>query len=108
MYSEQRLLEQQEREKKKKEGQSWRHLVPTVEHWAAQYSKGEIGVKLKEQRKEDGIKILEALSATGLRSIRYFKEIPGTQSILVNDIDKTAVEAISRNLQFNKITDAKD
>lgn len=30
-------------------------------------------------RQENGLKIAEALSATGLRSIRYAREIPGTE-----------------------------
>lgn len=31
-------------------------------------------------RQENGLKIAEALSATGLRSVRYAREIPGTQT----------------------------
>jgi len=50
-----------------------------------------------------GIRILEALAATGLRSVRYFKEIPGVQSITVNDIEPAAVEAIKRNIEFNDL-----
>ena len=41
-----------------------------------------------------GISVFEALSATGLRSIRYFKEIPHVTKILVNDIEPAAVEVI--------------
>lgn len=41
--------------------------------------------------------ILEALSATGLRSIRYAKEISAVQ-ILANDIDPKAVELIEKNI----------
>jgi tRNA (guanine26-N2/guanine27-N2)-dimethyltransferase len=52
-----------------------------------------------------GVRILEALSATGLRSIRYFKEIPtcdtDIRSIVVNDFDKNAVEAIRSNVEYN-------
>jgi tRNA (guanine26-N2/guanine27-N2)-dimethyltransferase len=47
------------------------------------------------------IRVLEALSATGLRSIRYFKEIPGLASITANDIDPNAVKTIERNILFN-------
>uniref|UniRef100_A0A6B2L1K9 tRNA (guanine(26)-N(2))-dimethyltransferase n=1 Tax=Arcella intermedia TaxID=1963864 RepID=A0A6B2L1K9_9EUKA len=50
-----------------------------------------------------GIDILEALSATGLRSIRYWKEIPNINKIIVNDLEPTAVETIKKNLEFNNI-----
>eukprot|EP01117_Protostelium_nocturnum_P007475 TRINITY_DN2671_c0_g1_i3.p1 TRINITY_DN2671_c0_g1~~TRINITY_DN2671_c0_g1_i3.p1 ORF type:complete len:432 (+),score=141.92 TRINITY_DN2671_c0_g1_i3:28-1323(+) len=52
---------------------------------------------------EAGITILEALSATGLRSIRYAKELKGVKKIIANDIDSNAVEAIKRNLEFNQV-----
>lgn len=52
---------------------------------------------------EDGITILEALSATGLRSIRYAKEIPGIKKIVANDISKKAVESIESNIQSNSV-----
>jgi tRNA (guanine26-N2/guanine27-N2)-dimethyltransferase len=71
--------------------------------------------QLEKERKEiknsnngsEGVKILEALSATGLRSIRYMKEIEGISSIIANDIDVTAVEAIKRNILFNDISESK-
>eukprot|EP01125_Pyxidicula_operculata_P003019 TRINITY_DN1311_c0_g1_i1.p1 TRINITY_DN1311_c0_g1~~TRINITY_DN1311_c0_g1_i1.p1 ORF type:complete len:527 (-),score=126.94 TRINITY_DN1311_c0_g1_i1:1305-2885(-) len=61
----------------------------------------------KEEVKKEGINILEALSATGLRSIRYFKEIEGINTILVNDIEPAAVETIRKNIEFNKIDTSK-
>eukprot|EP00040_Diaphanoeca_grandis_P030791 m.182775 g.182775 ORF g.182775 m.182775 type:complete len:606 (+) comp32132_c0_seq1:92-1909(+) len=47
------------------------------------------------------IDILEALSATGLRSIRYFNEIANVNSIIANDFSQDAVDAIRRNVEFN-------
>ncbi|XP_071954596.1 tRNA (guanine(26)-N(2))-dimethyltransferase-like [Antedon mediterranea] len=52
---------------------------------------------------EDGISILEGLSASGLRSIRYAKEIPGIKNIVANDFSVAAVENIERNIKHNKI-----
>lgn len=52
---------------------------------------------------EDGLYILEALSASGLRSIRYYKEIQGVKRIITNDIADAAVQSIKRNIEFNKI-----
>ena len=59
---------------------------------------------------------MEALSATGLRSIRYAKEIQGCDKIIANDFSKRAVESIQRNIEANDVTsiveashaDAKD
>jgi tRNA (guanine26-N2/guanine27-N2)-dimethyltransferase len=39
-----------------------------------------------------GIRILEGLSATGLRAIRYAKEIEGLDKVVANDFSKSAVE----------------
>lgn len=55
--------------------------------------------------KQDGIVILEALSATGLRSIRYAKEVKGIKQIVANDISAKAVESIKNNIQHNGIED---
>ncbi|RZF45481.1 hypothetical protein LSTR_LSTR009352 [Laodelphax striatellus] len=52
---------------------------------------------------EDGITILEALSASGLRSIRYAKEVPGVKQIFANDISNAAVESIKKNVTCNKV-----
>ena len=55
--------------------------------------------------KRKGIRILEALSATGLRSIRYARELPSgsVHSIVANDLDEAAVAAIDRNVKFNHL-----
>ncbi|XP_011307972.1 probable tRNA (guanine(26)-N(2))-dimethyltransferase isoform X2 [Fopius arisanus] len=54
---------------------------------------------------ENGITILEALSATGLRSIRYAKEVPYIRQIIANDISAKAVESIKKNIDHNKVED---
>lgn len=51
----------------------------------------------------DGISLLEALSATGLRSIRYAKEIPGVKEIIANDISARAVDDIKHNVIYNGV-----
>ena len=38
----------------------------------------------------------KALAASGLRSIRFAREIPGLKSIVANDWSKQAVESIGR------------
>ncbi|TPX38214.1 hypothetical protein SmJEL517_g00413 [Synchytrium microbalum] len=49
--------------------------------------------------------ILEALAATGLRSLRYAKEIPGVGLITTNDMEAAAVEAIKSNRNLNGLTE---
>lgn len=50
------------------------------------------------------IRILEALSATGLRSIRYAKEvIPAPDEIIANDLMSEAVEMIKKNVKLNGV-----
>lgn len=44
---------------------------------------------------------MEALSATGLRSIRYANEIPNVEGIIANDIDAEAVKLIQKNVLEN-------
>jgi tRNA (guanine26-N2/guanine27-N2)-dimethyltransferase len=63
----------------------------------------EIEKFMKENASTDGITIFEALSASGLRSIRYFQQIPGVKSILVNDMDPAAIDSIKRNITFNNL-----
>jgi len=47
--------------------------------------------------------ILDALSATGLRALRYALEIPFITSATSNDLDPSASQSIRRNIQYNKI-----
>ena len=44
--------------------------------------------------------ILEVLSGTGIRSIRYMKEISSLNKLIANDIDPTAVDLIKKNFVF--------
>lgn len=47
------------------------------------------------------LRILEALSATGLRSIRYFKEVPNVSHVIANDMDPSAVAVIRESVKRN-------
>lgn len=46
--------------------------------------------------------ILDALSATGLRALRYALEIPSATSITANDLDPSATASISQNIDYNR------
>ena len=47
--------------------------------------------------------ILEALSATGLRAIRYALEIPNVNKIIANDLSNEAEKNILRNIKHNNV-----
>ena len=50
-------------------------------------------------------KILDALSATGLRALRYAHEIPFVTQVTANDLSKQATHSISANIKHNKLQD---
>jgi tRNA (guanine26-N2/guanine27-N2)-dimethyltransferase len=54
-----------------------------------------------------GITILDALAATGLRSVRYLKEIPGCSHVTINDLDPAAVAAAVENCKSNAVEPAR-
>eukprot|EP00923_Selenidium_pygospionis_P057625 GHVN01100855.1.p2 GENE.GHVN01100855.1~~GHVN01100855.1.p2 ORF type:complete len:445 (+),score=45.07 GHVN01100855.1:2383-3717(+) len=56
---------------------------------------------LHANRKEKKIKILEGLSASGLRAIRYAKEIENVECVYANDLDPNATEIIKKNMAAN-------
>lgn len=51
-----------------------------------------------------GLYILEALSATGLRAIRYAKELEGIRKVLANDYSQEAVHTIEKNIRDNDLS----
>lgn len=51
------------------------------------------------------MRVLEALSATGLRSIRYAKEVRGIKEIIANDLSSSAVKSIEKNIRLNNVED---
>ena len=62
---------------------------------------------LKEERAakgrdHEGVRVFEALAATGLRSVRYMKEIPSITKLVGNDIDKAATDLMKKNFEYNE------
>ncbi|KAJ3669970.1 hypothetical protein LUZ60_010294 [Juncus effusus] len=45
--------------------------------------------------------VLEALAASGLRALRYAREIEGIQKVVALDIEQASVEACKKNIRFN-------
>ncbi|KAG9510071.1 putative tRNA (guanine(26)-N(2))-dimethyltransferase, partial [Fragariocoptes setiger] len=65
---------------------------------------------LRIAKESGGFRILDALSATGLRSIRYAKELDPTNietidKIVANDLSEKAIEIIKRNISENHVSD---
>ncbi|KAI9757785.1 MAG: RNA methyltransferase tRNA(m5U54)methyltransferase [Chaenotheca gracillima] len=61
--------------------------------------------KAEQERTPTQFRILDALSATGLRALRYAHEIPFATSITANDLSQEATRAIKLNVQHNKLED---
>lgn len=66
----------------------------------------EFNEMLKEERAaknktHEQFRVFEALAATGLRSVRYMKEIPAITQLVGNDIDKAATDLMKKNFEFN-------
>eukprot|EP00520_Triparma_pacifica_P018263 CAMPEP_0118635056 /NCGR_PEP_ID=MMETSP0785-20121206/1874_1 /TAXON_ID=91992 /ORGANISM="Bolidomonas pacifica, Strain CCMP 1866" /LENGTH=608 /DNA_ID=CAMNT_0006526067 /DNA_START=62 /DNA_END=1885 /DNA_ORIENTATION=+ len=55
------------------------------------------------ERPPPGLKILDCLAASGLRSMRYFKEIKNVDLVAVNDLDSAAIELAENNIQVNGV-----
>lgn len=47
--------------------------------------------------------ILDALSATGLRALRYASEIPIATKIVGNDLSASAIQSMKTNIEYNKL-----
>jgi tRNA (guanine26-N2/guanine27-N2)-dimethyltransferase len=50
--------------------------------------------------------VIVLLLVSGLRAVRYAKELRGVRSIVANDFDPAAVTAIARNVAFNDVDPA--
>ena len=57
----------------------------------------------KSENTSGGLSILDALAASGLRSLRYWKEIPGIHHITINDLEAAAVQRARENLVANQL-----
>lgn len=49
--------------------------------------------------------ILDAFSATGIRAIRYIKEIPNIQYVVANDYAKSVIKIIKKNCTYNNVSE---
>ncbi|KAJ8383746.1 hypothetical protein AAFF_G00215880 [Aldrovandia affinis] len=82
---EQELQQQQEEEKEEEEEE-------------------EVETAVVGERCERGLRVLEGLAASGLRSVRFALEIPGLQCVTANDYSARAAALIARNAQYNGVS----
>ncbi|XP_034043248.1 tRNA (guanine(26)-N(2))-dimethyltransferase isoform X2 [Thalassophryne amazonica] len=61
------------------------------------------GTAAPGEKCEGGLRVLEALAASGLRSVRFALEVPGLQSVTANDFSTKAAALIVRNAQYNGV-----
>lgn len=106
--------EQQQTSDLEKEGPYRRKTLDELQAKVKDYEKTLSGRALvaqaaQQQRAETsetssgGLSILDALAASGLRSLRYWKEIPGIHHITINDLDAAAVQRARDNLVANQL-----
>lgn len=51
------------------------------------------------------LRILEALAASGIRSMRYALEVENCEQVVANDFDRRAVDLIKLNAESNRVAD---
>ncbi|KAI8085240.1 N2,N2-dimethylguanosine tRNA methyltransferase [Thamnidium elegans] len=68
-------------------------------------SKNAIQNALDKHNNSNNFTVLEALAASGLRSVRYAKEIPKLKQVTCNDIELDALESIRRNVKYNGLSE---
>lgn len=49
--------------------------------------------------------VLDALSATGLRALRYASELPVVTKVVGNDLSESAIKSMKTNIAYNKLED---
>mmetsp|Transcript_1658 Transcript_1658/g.5783 ORF Transcript_1658/g.5783 Transcript_1658/m.5783 type:complete len:636 (+) Transcript_1658:36-1943(+) len=86
----------------KSEGCKFGNQPPSETSTDPAASSASSGTTSAKQSSTCGLKILEALSASGLRSIRYWHEIPNVSQIIANDLSSDATKDIARNVAHNQ------
>lgn len=77
--------------------------ISRYEHKKAKYDANPAASDRPPFAPPEGISVLDALAATGLRSVRYLKEIPKLRKIVINDLLPEATEVAVNNIRTNGI-----
>ncbi|KAA6373643.1 MAG: putative n -dimethylguanosine trna methyltransferase [Streblomastix strix] len=90
-------------QKQQKKIFSSQHVATSVETDGRPLKAKRMESQSTEEKKFAGLACLDALSASGLRGLRYFLEVPYVREVAVNDFDEHAVESAKRNATLNRI-----
>ncbi|KJH45991.1 N2,N2-dimethylguanosine tRNA methyltransferase [Dictyocaulus viviparus] len=60
-------------------------------------------VKYVAENEDNSIRVLDALSASGLRALRFAKEVNNVGFVLANDFSEKAVQSIRDNILLNDV-----
>lgn len=63
-----------------------------------------LAIQIFQEQFNDKITICDALSGTGIRGLRYAKEIKGVKEVVLNDKNPVAVKLIKKNIKENKLS----
>ncbi|CAI7809224.1 unnamed protein product, partial [Closterium sp. NIES-54] len=88
-------------ERKEKSGEEGDGAAAMIEGAEAGEGQQQQQQQLAKVAEVKPLRILEGLAASGLRSIRYAKEIPGVGTVVALDNDPVAVQACQRNVAHN-------
>ncbi len=99
------LVKEKQRKKETKQKQDKNDASENIESNSTSSDTKDDTVLEAGKKCEDGLRILEALAASGLRSVRFGLEIAGVKEIVANDFDENAVKYIKKNIEHNKIED---
>ena len=61
----------------------------------------------KKKEKFKDLTIVDALSASGLRTIRYLKELPNIKCVYANDLSEVSADMMRENFRINELDDSK-
>ena len=107
LFAQWRHIERAERKAKRDAGKAGDGAAAAAAERERLYalSAADLDALLRAEAQTDGIRVLDALAATGLRSIRYAKEVPGVRKVVANDVDADAAAACGRNAAENGAAD---
>ncbi|KAI1945745.1 RNA methyltransferase tRNA(m5U54)methyltransferase [Ophidiomyces ophidiicola] len=77
----------------------------SISEEASVVAKPDTSERFEEGKREwrPPFKILDALSATGLRALRYAKELPFVTQVIANDLSAAAINSMKANIQHNSV-----
>lgn len=64
-------------------------------------------LQVYQERQDRDIRICDAFGGSGIRGIRYAKEITRVESVVVNDLNPLAVEFTSENIRENSVENVR-